>query len=119
MWSGAVNDWMLGVPVASIVFFATLARSRARAALLGRKPDPAKWSERTAKFLLYGFCIVLFLTAGGIASWNCPHGTAIGIGHLGIAHSAVGGPCRNRLPHLKSWHLGGNWYVWHAWRFRR
>jgi hypothetical protein len=111
LFTGAINDWEIGVPVACSVFIATLARTWVRARLIQRKPDPDQTSERLAKIALYGFCVVLFFFAGGLATWSCPHGSGFGVGPVGVARSAVGGPCRNHRPNLKSWHVRGNWYV--------
>ena len=102
--------------LAVTLVIATFTRSRVRRRLLKGKPDARKRSERLAAIAIYMFSAYYFVLGGGAIAWSCPHGTAAGFGLVGIAHSSNGGPCRNRFPQLRSWHVRGDVYVWIAWR---
>jgi hypothetical protein len=61
-----------------------------------------------------GVFVILFVVSMIVLiplnSYQCPHGTFVGLGPVGIAHSNCGGPCRNRHPLLRSVHVLGDWY---------
>jgi hypothetical protein len=59
-------------------------------------------------------CIYILVIANQLQLRTCPHGTTAGIGPVGVAYSPVGGPCRNSVPIIRSWRIGGNWYVYVA-----
>lgn len=94
------------------LLLAGLARGRARRALLGRAADPHPISERVFRSLTWIACVALLFTPGGLRQWSCPHGWGIGLGPVGIAHSTVGGPCRNTIAYDYKWAVTGPWYVW-------
>jgi hypothetical protein len=80
---------------------------------LGAHADPAWRSERAFAICSWVVGIsFLFIGCGGYRDWSCPHGWARGLGPVGVAYSAVGGPCRNYVPNLQRFHVTGNWYVW-------
>ena len=110
---GSAEDSRIALAVILVV--STPIRSIVRRMLVGR-PDPARRSERIFRRSVYAFAVIYFILGGGTIAWRCPHGSAICVGHIGIAHSTNGGPCRNRLPYLKSWHVRVDLYVWVAWR---
>ena len=101
------------VRLAPAIIIAWAARGETRRWILKSKPNPSPRSERifTICSWIMAFTL-LFLGSGGYRDWSCPHGWARGVGPFGVAYSAVGGPCRNYVPHLRSWHVTGNWYVW-------
>jgi hypothetical protein len=103
------------IALAVTLIVATAIRSLVRRHLVGRR-DPARRSERLFNRTIYTFAAIYFILGGGVIGWSCPHGSAIGVGHIGIARSTNGGPCRNTLPYLRSWHVRGDLYVWVAWR---
>ena len=94
------------------VGLAGYARSRARRALLGGAADPHPISERVFRSLTWIACVALLFTPGGVREWSCPHGWGMGLGPVGIAHSTVGGPCRNTVSYDYVWRVTGPWYAW-------
>lgn len=101
--------------LAAAVLLAAFIRRRARLSLLAGAPEPNPLTEGAARvggWLLAGF--VLLVAGGGFHFTQCPHGTLFGVGPVGIAHSTVGGPCRNRVPIQRTWNVTGNWYLFTA-----
>ena len=110
-------DW-LPFPLATCLIVAILtawiARGLARRALIGRRPDPSRLSERLARIGMWLTCGFIFLAfnGNGFQVWTCDHGTGWSLGPVGLAHSTVGGPCRNHIDYRKVWRVAGAWYVW-------
>jgi hypothetical protein len=108
-------DFLWREPALLIVvtlLLAGFARRRARHALLGNAPDPSPASERGFRIGIWLACAVIMCLPGGIRKWSCPHGSGFGIGPIGVAHSAVGGPCRNTVNWDRVWRVSDAWYVW-------
>jgi len=83
------------------------------AALRASDPKMEQWlnrSKRVRHALTLGSLALVLVLSTDI--YQCPHGELYGICGVGVAHSTVGGPCRNRLQTLKSTHLAGDWYFW-------
>ncbi len=106
------SPWWAVLIVAIVT--AGVARSLARRALIGRGPDPSRMSERLARLGMLLACGYIFLAmnGNGFKIWTCPHGTGWSLGPVGVAHSTVGGPCRNKIDYRKKWNVTGPWYVW-------
>jgi len=81
---------------------------------LAAAPEPSRTSERVARIGMLLACGYIFLALGGngVKTWTCPHGTSWSLGPAGIAHSTVGGPCRNTIQYRAKWNVVGPWYVW-------
>jgi hypothetical protein len=100
--------------IVAAILVAGYARRLARRSLLAGAVDPNPWSERAARVMTWLLCGYILLAANQLHLRSCPHGTTVGIGPVGVAHSRVGGPCRNSVPIIRSWRIGGNWYVYVA-----
>ncbi|MDQ3624884.1 MAG: hypothetical protein M3463_20795 [Verrucomicrobiota bacterium] len=94
------------------ILLAGFTRRQARRALLGGASELNPVSERLLRIVIGFACVLLLFLRGGVRQWSCPHGSGFGIGPAGIAHSTVGGPCRNTVSYSKKWNVGGPWYVW-------
>jgi len=68
-----------------------------------------RWSQWIGVLLA-----LLVFGGGGISSWSCPHGNHFRVSFVGISRSNMGGPCRNEALIVRSWRIGGEWYVWVA-----
>src|SRR5688500_13969390 len=111
LWWAPVSVWLLvvlAVAVASIIFrlFSPLAvvaaimlagylRRLARRSLLAGGPEPSPVSEGVARVGTWVLCVLLLISGGQLHLRTCPHGTLVGVGPVGVAHSRIGGPCRN------------------------
>ena len=129
-WWAPLTAWLVtifAVLIASILFrflsplvivaailTAGYVRRVARRSLLAGAAEPNPWSERAVRVMIWLLCIYIMLGANQLHIRTCPHGTTLGIGPVGLAHSRIGGPCRNRVPIARTWKIGGNWYVWIA-----
>jgi hypothetical protein len=96
------------------ILVAGFVRRLARRSLLAGAVDPNPWSERAGRVLTWLLCLYILVIADLFHIRTCPHGTTVGLGPIGVAHSRIGGPCRNRVPITRAWNVGGNWYVWVA-----
>jgi len=78
-------------------YVAEMVRSRSRNDLLRQyptlvpRPVIPKKIMRTLWIISFAFALIICFDF-----YTCPHGTLAGFGGFGIAHSQVGGPCRNR-----------------------
>jgi hypothetical protein len=98
----------------SAIVIAGFTRRRARRALIGPGIDPSQVNERFWRVSMLLVCLYIFfvMSGNGLKAWTCPHGSGWSFGSVGIAHSTVGGPCRNTVIYWKAWNLWGPWYVW-------
>jgi hypothetical protein len=103
------EPWIVWIAI-FIVGVGLWVRGRVRKRILAGRPDPDRSSERVATILIALF-IMLYVLPVSARGWSCPHGTAVGVGGIGIAWSG-GGPCRNTVTSLRSWHVAGDFYIW-------
>ena len=90
-------------------------RTRVRRSILYPIPEPRARSERAGRVVIGGVLLALLVFGGGgISSWSCPHGNHFRVSFVGISRSNMGGPCRNEALIVRSWRIGGEWYVWVA-----
>jgi hypothetical protein len=95
------------------LYAAAIVRSLSRNDLRRRYPTVVPTSFVPKKIMRTLWIISLaFALITCIDFYTCPHGTLAGFGGFGIAHSQVGGPCRNHYQELEKAHLFGDWYFW-------
>jgi hypothetical protein len=96
------------------LYAGAFVRRRARAVL--RRRYPAFFAEPVANLRVrrasWGLALAFVLLIS-IDFYSCPHGTLIGVWGVGVAHSELGGSCRNYYNDLESLYLFGNWYFWY------
>ena len=78
---------------------------------LARPRRLSRRARRAVAVTLLGVSLASGVAASAVF-YVCPHGTMVGVFGFGLAHSSVGGPCRNGVPGLEATHLFGDWYFW-------
>ena len=112
-WDGSLTPFVIGIAC----LIGAGVRAPLREGAVRRYPAisrPRRLSQPARRRAVLGLLsgTIAVGAAGSAVLHVCPHGTQCGIFGVGLAHSAVGGPCRNAVQRSESQHLVGDWYLW-------